>query len=241
MKNLNSYFEYINSPWGKLFYKLIQCQLGEIRGKTILDFGSGFGITADYLASDNTVFAVEPDKEISDLRFCRNEYTQIIGGTEILKSESDKKYDIVICHNVLEYVDNRSEIMTEFCRVLKDNGFISVVKHNRMGKIMQKAVFEYNVEETAALLNGDDIVSENFGVIREYDDIELEQYSNGDFYIDDRFGIRTFYGLQNNDIKSNPDWIVNMLKLESLAQEIPDFYNIAFFHHLILRKRNKKD
>lgn len=55
---------------------------------------------------------------------------------------------MVICHNVFEYVDNRKELLLELKRVLKVDGFISILKHNNKGKIMQKAVFEYNMKDT---------------------------------------------------------------------------------------------
>lgn len=41
-------------PWEALMKKIVWLQLGEICGKRILDFGSGLGITADYLAEKTT-------------------------------------------------------------------------------------------------------------------------------------------------------------------------------------------
>lgn len=46
--------------WERLFKRIVWKQLGEIRGKHILDFGSGEGITANYLAENNNVIAIEP-------------------------------------------------------------------------------------------------------------------------------------------------------------------------------------
>ena len=46
--------------WDKLAKEIIWQQIGEIKGKTILDFGSGTGITADHFAADNQVTAIEP-------------------------------------------------------------------------------------------------------------------------------------------------------------------------------------
>lgn len=47
--NIKGYWDTVNMPWGKLFYKLLKNHL-DYEGRNILDFGSGFGITADYLA-----------------------------------------------------------------------------------------------------------------------------------------------------------------------------------------------
>ena len=39
--------------WEKLAKVIIWKQIGELKGKTILDFGSGAGITANHFAADN--------------------------------------------------------------------------------------------------------------------------------------------------------------------------------------------
>lgn len=234
---LENYYGGINKPWGKLFYECIWSQLGCLKDKIILDFGSGFGVTANYLASCNNVIAVEPNEEMVKNRYIDNEYIQINDSLEWISKEPNDKYDCIICHNVMEYMENRSELLQEFSRILKPNGFISIVKHNKMGKIMQKAVFEYNIEEAQSLLRNEDVNSQIFGVIEEYDNRMLEEYSNGKLMIDRYYGVRTFYGLQENRIKSDPKWMENMLKIELEVSENAPLREIAFFHHIIMRNR----
>jgi len=142
---------------------------------------------------------------------------------------------VIICHNVLEYLDNRTELLCEFSRVLKPGGFVSIVKHNKAGKIMQKAVFEYKINEALELINNGNAVSANFGTINEYDNCELEKYCKGSFEIDKIYGVRMFFALQRNELKMESDWISNMYNLECATEEIPEFRNIAFFHHVILK------
>lgn len=50
--NINGYLDYINTPWGRLFYRLVWYNLN-FKDKRILDFGSGFGVTANHLAECN--------------------------------------------------------------------------------------------------------------------------------------------------------------------------------------------
>jgi SAM-dependent methyltransferase len=235
--NVQGYYEYIKMPWGKLFYELawhnIKCQ-----GKRILDFGSGFGYTADHFAESNEVTAVEPNEEMIKNRFSENEYRQITGDINVLKQMPDHSFDVIICHNVLEYIENREELMLEFGRLLAEDGFISIIKHNKTGKIMQKAVFEYNIDEAMKLLDNENIDSANFGTINEYGDHELEEFSRKSLKIDRIYGLRIFYALQRNELKTGEEWFENMYKLECKAEEIPEFRDIAFFHHVIL-SRNK--
>lgn len=232
--NVQRYLDTVNAPWGKLFYKLVWHNI-DYKGKKVLDFGSGFGVTADYFAKNNYVTAIEPNEEMLKYRFCNNEYGQIVGGIEQLKKIPNQSYDMIICHNVLEYLDNRTELLCEFSRVLKPHGFVSIVKHNKAGKIMQKAVFEYKITEALELLNNGNAVSENFGTINEYDNCELEKYCEGSFEIDKIYGVRMFFALQRNELKMESDWISNMYNLECTTEEIPEFRNIAFFHHVILK------
>ena len=71
--------------WDKLAKEIIWQQIGEIKGKTILDFGSGTGITADYFAADNQVTAIEPSEDMLAQQVNANGYWQIVGSTDELK------------------------------------------------------------------------------------------------------------------------------------------------------------
>ena len=101
---------------------------------------------------------------------------------------------------------------------------------------MQKAVFEYNIDEALKLLENGNAESVNFGTINEYDDHELEEYSRGMLKIHKNYGLRIFYALQRNELKTGDEWFSNMYDLECRAEEIPEFRDIAFFHHIILRQ-----
>lgn len=50
-------------------------QLGDISDKKILDFCSSIGVTANYLAEQNDVTAIEPDEGSVEERWTNNQYT----------------------------------------------------------------------------------------------------------------------------------------------------------------------
>lgn len=236
-QNLLSYLDYTKQPWGKLFYKIIFKQLPECKNKRILDFGSGFGITANHMAKSNRVTAVEPSDDMLTLGSYDEDIT-LYKNAEILSQLPDKSFDAIICHNVLEYTDNRREILRQFCRLLADDGFISIVKHNKAGRIMQKAVFDYEIDSVKKMLNNENLTSVKFGEIRIYENKDLINDSDSKLKLDSSYGICTFYGLQNNNIKFCDSWINTMLDLELSVSQIEEFRNIAFYHHLILKKQN---
>ena len=72
-ENIKKYFDSVNAPWGQLLYRLIWKHL-EFSGKKILDFGSGFGLTANHLAEKNEVVAVEPNQDMLKYSIHENDY-----------------------------------------------------------------------------------------------------------------------------------------------------------------------
>ncbi len=233
--NINGYLDYINTPWGRLFYRLVWYNL-KFKGKRILDFGSGFGVTSNHLAECNDVMAVEPNMEMLEHRICDNHYEQIVGGIDKLKEMEEGSFDVILCHNVLEYIEDRRELMAEFHRLLKKDGVLSIVKHNKAGKIMHKAVFENNIDEAMSLLSGENATSQNFGTINEYEIEDLQDWSAEKFVLDKVCGIRTFYGIQPNSFKGSSDWEERMFELECAVESNPVYTNVAFFQHLILER-----
>ncbi len=233
--NINGYLDYINAPWGRLFYRLVWHNLG-FRNRKILDFGSGFGVTSNHLAEFNDVTAVEPNGEMLEHRICNNHYEQIIGSIDKLKELEDGSFDVIICHNVLEYVEDRSELIAEFHRLIKNDGILSIVKHNKAGKIMHKAVFENNIDEAMLLLSGENAISQNFGTINEYEIKDLQECVAGRFILDKTYGVRTFYGIQPNSFKGDSDWEEKMFMLECAVDNNSTYTNVAFFQHLILTR-----
>lgn len=222
--------------WERLFKKIVWVQIGDIEGKKILDFGSGEGITANHFAKKNDVTAIEPSEEMLSNAWKDYEYTQIVGDVNALSGISDETFDIIICHNVLEYIDDKEAVIKALARVLKKDGILSIAKHNRTGRVMQMAVLLDDFEKANALLDGENSMASKFGVIRYYGDKDILEWESN-LVISEVFGIRTFWDLQQNQEKhGDEDWQRKMLQLEMRVAQIPEYRDIAFFHHLLLKK-----
>ena len=223
--------------WEKLAKQIIWKQIGELKGKTILDFGSGTGITADYFAADNQVTAIEPLEDMLAQQVNTNGYQQIIGSIEELKKLPSESFDYIFCHNVLEYADDREIIVREFYRLLKPNGKLSIVKHNRNGRVMQMVVLLNNFEEATNLLNGCNSQAQQFGTINYYDNCDISNWCSG-LVLQQTYGLRTFWDLQQNqEIQKDEEWQKKMIDIEIKVSQNSDFQRISFFHHLIFEKR----
>lgn len=222
--------------WERLFKKIVWEQLGNLEGKRILDFGSGEGITANHFAKKNDVTAIEPSEEMLSNAWKDYKYVQIVGDVDALTAFKDEEFDIIICHNVLEYIDDKEAVVKALARVLKKDGILSIAKHNRAGRVMQMAVLLDDFEKANALLDGENSTASKFGAIRYYEDEDILDWEPK-LTITDFFGIRTFWDLQQNQKKhSDEEWQDRMIQLEMRVAQIPEYREIAFFHHLLLTK-----
>lgn len=223
--------------WEKLAKEIIWQQIGELKDKTILDFGSGTGITADHFAANNQVTAIEPSEDMLSQQVNTNGYLQIVGSTDKLKKLPSKSFDYIFSHNVLEYVKDQDVIVSEFYRLLKPSGKLSIVKHNRNGRVMQMVVLLNNFDEANNLLDGHNSNAQQFGIINYYDDKDIIEWCDG-LSLKETYGLRTFWDLQQNqDIQKDEEWQKKMIKIEMRVSQNPDFQRVAFFYHLLFEKR----
>ena len=232
--NIQAYLENLQQPWGQLYYDILFEQLQDIKGKRVLDFGSGFGLVANHLAKENQVLAVEPNEEMVALRTQDYSYQQLVGSLDQLASLEDASFDVILCHNVLEYVENRKAVLKEFTRLLKPGGMLSIVKHNEVGRVLQLVVFEYDTRMALALLAGQDLETRSMGLAQAYNldaafvdlGLEVQNYQ----------GIRVFYGLQDNRFKGQEGWRESMLEMELAVCQEPPYRDMAFFQHYWLTR-----
>lgn len=232
--NIQAYLENLQQPWGQIYYDILFAQLKDIKGKRVLDFGSGFGLVANHLAKENQVLAVEPNEEMMTLRVQGHPYQQLVGSLDQLVSLEDASFEVILCHNVLKYVEDRKLVLEEFTRLLKPGGLLSIVKHNEVGRVLQTVVFENDTQKALDLLAGQDLETHSMGLALAYDlDRAVEDLS---LKVQDYQGIRVFYALQDNRFKSEEGWRESMLKMElAVCQESP-YRDIAFFQHYSLKR-----
>ena len=238
---VQNYRNMVEQPWGRMFYELIyrQLDLPEDRKLKILDFGAGFCLTADHYAKYHEVTAVEPNEEMAGLRVKDNDYTLVPQGAEYLGMVEDGAFDVVICHNVLEYVADADSVLRQLVRVLKPGGILSVVKHNLPGKGMFSAVLADDPKAALELLDPDHTQDSLFGNRNMYSNESLASRLGDEMALAETFGIRAFFGLSsNNEIKYTEEWYNAMLELETKAAAMDEYRKIAFFHHLIFQKKS---
>ena len=233
--DIQQYKQLLKQPWGKIQYEITFAQLIHLKNKKILDFGSGVGLVSQFLEENNEVVAIEPEKEML-FAYPNHTYKKILGSLEQVEKFEAESFDIVLCHNVLEYIEeyNREKYLSELKRVLKQDGKLSIIKHNQVGKIMQAVVFSNDVDQAFDLLKGNEFRSVSFnsgttytiGKLLEMSKMKLVKYQ----------AIRTFYSLQMNEVKTKDNWLKKMTEMELAVCDLYPYKDISFLQHVWLMK-----
>jgi S-adenosylmethionine-dependent methyltransferase len=139
----------------------------------VLDVGGGSGMFAVPLARlGHDVTVVDPSADaLATLR--RRADTAGVGARvhgvqgdgdllhEVLPSAddgsagNDTRYDLALCHYVLEVVDDPAVTLREIARALRTGGQVSVATANRAGAVLARAVAGHPVEALALLEDRD--------------------------------------------------------------------------------------
>ena len=233
--DIQQYKQMLEQPWGKIQYEITFAQLAHLKNKKILDFGSGLGLVSQFLGENNEVVAIEPEKEML-FAYPNHTYEKILGSLEQVEKFEAESFDIVLCHNVLEYIkeNNREKYLSEFKRVLKRDGKLSIIKHNQVGKIMQAVVFSNDVDQALELLKGNEFRSVSFNSGTTYTIDELLEMSK--MKLENYQAIRTFYNLQMNEVKTKDNWLEKMTEMELAVCNLYPYKDISFLQHVWLVK-----
>ena len=233
--DIQQYKQMLKQPWGKIQYEITFAQLVHLKNKKILDFGSGLGLVSQFLSENNEVVAIEPEKEML-FAYPNHTYEKILGSLEQVKKFEAESFDIVLCHNVLEYIEenNRENYLSELKRVLKQEGKLSIIKHNQVGKIMQAVVFSNDVDLALELLKGNEFRSVSFNSGTTYTIDKLLEMSK--MKLVKYQAIRTFYSLQMNEVKTKDNWLKKMTEIELAVCDLYPYKDISFLQHVWLMK-----
>lgn len=116
----------------------------------VLDLGGGTGGDAVRLsASGHRVTVVDPspdalaslNRRAVEAGRPEGSVTGILGDTTDLTEHVDPgSFDLVLCHGVLEHVDDPGQALAAVAAVLRDEGFVSVVVAGRLAAVLARAL-----------------------------------------------------------------------------------------------------
>lgn len=150
--------------------------------------------------------------------------------------------DLIICHNVLEYVDSPADAMAAIARVLRPSGTVSVLAANSVAAVLHRALAG-RFAEARRMLPGDsggDLPGDSGGggardVPRRFTLAELTALIAGaGLRAGEAHGLRIFGGLVPGAlVDGDPGAAMGLMALESAAATYPPLRDIAAQLHLL--------
>lgn len=130
----------------KLRFDYFRAILGDVSGKTVLDIGCGGGLLSEEFARGGAIVtgvdlsptAIDAAKEHAGISGLSIDYRNCAIRELVDKGES---FDIVICAEMLEHVDDLTLTVTESARLLKDEGYYLFETINKTLKAKFLAIF----------------------------------------------------------------------------------------------------
>jgi len=156
----DKYAAYLETPEGRLRSDLAFAHLQEFlplprtrRPLLGLDLGGGTGAAAVRLArlginmtlTDSSATMLEIAKRAAVEAGLDEKITLKLGdAAQVANLFPAGSFDIVLCHNVLEYVDDPNAVLSAAARVMRsdssETGFISILVRNRAGEVLKAGI-----------------------------------------------------------------------------------------------------
>jgi len=250
-KKLEFFKEHQITPWGRLRYSLAAANLKRhIPGTnlSILDAGGGNGLEAVDLASrGHKVVLLDYSAEMLAEARTNAQNSRLTEAIQFAQGDvasiprlfPKAEFDVVLCHNVLQYVDNLDPALQALSHAVKPQGFISIICINRYSESYRLALQELNLSAAYAALDANVIVSKVF-------DAPMHVYAAEDLRaplekagcsIAGQYGIRCVNDyIRDNEIKNDPVFFAEMEKLEYAMSDKFPYYLVARSFHIVAQK-----
>jgi ubiquinone/menaquinone biosynthesis C-methylase UbiE len=165
------------------------------------------------------------------ISFCHADVGQL---PRLFDAES---FDMVICHNLLEYTEDPSATVRNIAHVLRKDGVLSVLVRNRAGEVLKDAVKSGDWKLATANLTAETVVDSLYGKpMRVFDPADLhELIARSGLEVVAQHGVRVFFdylGLENLTDATYSQ----IFELESTLGARPEFSAIARYIQAIARR-----
>ncbi|MGB8987067.1 MAG: methyltransferase domain-containing protein, partial [Candidatus Sulfotelmatobacter sp.] len=162
------------------------------------------------------------------ISFCHAETGQL---RELFAAES---FDVVVCHNLLEYSEVPSTTVCDIAHVLRKNGVLSVLVRNRAGEVLKDAVKSRDWKLATADLTADTVVDALYGNrMRLFAPADLhELLARAGLEVLAEHGVRVFFDYLALEAPTDATY-PQILELESTLGSRPEFFAIARYIQLI--------
>ena len=223
----------LNVLWRDLLSELPYLEEG---GVDVLDVGGGMGQVAVKLAKlGNRITLCDPSEEMlakARETVKRENLTEAVtlvhAAVQDLSEHTDKSFDVITCHAVLEWLANPEKTLGQMLRFLKPEGSLSLMFYNRNAFVLKR------------MLNG------NLAAVR---DLETQEHAPPSplfaedvtawlnalgWHVESKTGVRIFHDHVPEAVRQSE--LDNLLELEQLYAKRDHFASLAQHIHLVCKK-----
>ncbi|MFE7358155.1 class I SAM-dependent methyltransferase [Streptomyces sp. NPDC057543] len=242
---MTTWQEWQDAPWGRLRYSIAEANLlrhlGAVGGESlrILDLAGGDGGDAIRLAARGhrvTIVDYAPAMlAAATERAVAGGVTELINcveadATDLPRDLANGEFDVVLCHNLLQYMDDVPGTLASALSPLKAGGLISVMAINRHSAPLNIAVREMDPSAALAALDTDQARTQMFNsaltlhtaeeIIRTLRELGCRDIAH--------YGIRSFCDYITDDArKHEPDFYAALERLELATTARPPYMHTA--------------
>ena len=243
--------EYQDTPWGRLFYNISQENLHPYLPEQpyrILDIGGGNGRTAiAYAKLGQKITLLDTSAEMLSAAQHYARQAEVSEQIEFHQADlveipalfDENTFDVILCHNVLAYVDDIAEAIRAICHCLQANGILSLISMNRYSEAYREILQQLNPQAAIDNLAAKTYTSVVFNTsIKLYsaDDI-IELLRAEGFSVLGQYGVRCVSDyIPDNEIKEDPAFFAQLERLEKAMSGQFPYYLLARFFQIIARK-----
>jgi len=213
----------------------------------VLDTGGGtgnFAVPVARLGHRVTVVDPSPDALFALERRAAeagvtDRVTGVQGDTQgLLGVAAPAGYDMVLCHGVLEYVEDAEQAVRNVVAALRPAGALSLLAAGRGGAVLARALAGHFAEARHALADPDGRYGEGDSLPRRFSSEELTRLvAAAGLRAVSVHGVRVFADLVPGVlVDTEPGAAEELLRLELAAAEDPGFHSVATQLHVLAER-----
>lgn len=246
---IEAWHAYQEVPWGKLRYRVAQANLQNYLPQPparILDLGGGNGLDAISLVKlgytavlyDFSQEMVTQGQKLASQERVDDKITFQIGDATQL-DYGQNEFDIILCHNLLQYVEDVTTILQKICFALRPHGIFSLMITNPFTETLAAALRDYDLAAALANLNQSTRYVETFDTtIQHHADTELKTMLEATgFTVLEQYGVRCVCDyLADNERKFDPAFYEQLERLELAVSNLYPYKLLGRFYQFICQK-----
>lgn len=239
-------------PWMQLRYRIARANLAHhLEGGSlcVLDVGGGNGADALPLAADGHQVTIA-DYSPAMLADAREAAKHAGLGERLAFLMTDlatlpthvtgSRFDLVLFHNVIQYVDDGAAALAALARLLRPGGLLSLLTPNPVSEVLRAALIDRQPDAALAALDASVMHTTVFDVdVRRYPVATLEAWlHDAGLEVVAHYGVRCVNDyIPGNELKYDSAFMASLEQLELALSGRDPYRQIARGTHLVARRR----